>query len=161
MQLGPKAKEFLTNRSSFILTIRSTKRGVGARVKKGLQQPILAQMISVRKKRTRLEAAEDPVEPFSPDDTEANLDDIEVEPEPREPSPPPLVQARRLRASPSIQVVNRPIEDGLDSNQECFKALCALRTQVRALCIRCFLRAQTISNLVRSGAPLRPTGHPC
>ena len=108
----------------------------------------------------RLEAADDPVEPFSPDDTEANIDDIEVEPEPREPSPAPLVQVRRLRASPSIQVAEHPIESAVDANQECFMALCALRTQVWALFIHCFPRAQVMSILVRCGAKLRPAGHP-
>lgn len=78
-----------------------------------------------------MEAVEDPVEPFSPIDGVANFDDIEVEPEFLEaPSLPPLVQARRLRASPSIQVVEHSTEATLDSNQECFKALCALRAQV-------------------------------
>jgi hypothetical protein len=161
LQLGPKAKEFLTNRPSFVLTIRSAKKGVGARSKKVLQPSVLSPTISVRKKRTRLEPADDPVEPFPPDDAEANLDDIEFEPEPREPSPPPRTQARRLRASPSIQVVENPPENALDSNQECFKALCALRTQVRAFCIRCSRRAQIMFILVRSGASLRSTGHPC
>lgn len=130
------------------------------RSKRALQPPILAPTVSIRNKRTRLEAADDPVERFSPDDTEANFDDIEVEPEPREPSPAPLVQARKLRASPSIQVVEHPIEGAVDPNQECFVALCVLRTQVWALFIHCFLRAQIISILVRSGAKLRPAGHP-
>ena len=130
------------------------------RSKRALQPPILAPTISIGNKRTRLEAADDPVEPFSPDDTEANIDDIEVEPEPREPSPAPLVQARRLRASPSIQVAEHPIESAVDANQECFMALHALRTQVWALFIHGFPRAQIMSILVRCGAKLRPAGHP-
>ncbi|KAI0003292.1 hypothetical protein BJV74DRAFT_522612 [Russula compacta] len=48
------------------------------------------------------------------------------------PSLPPLVQARKLRASPSIQVVEHSTEATLDFNQECFKALCALRAQYAA-----------------------------
>ena len=119
--------------------------------------------MSIRKKRAPLEAVHDPVEPCSPNESETNLDDIEVEPEPQEPPPLPFVQAqmlRLLRASPSIQVVEDPIEDSLDSNQACFTALCALRTQVWALRICCFLRPQIISILVLSGAWMRPTGYP-
>jgi hypothetical protein len=75
---------------------------------------------------------DDPVERFSPDTNEANFDDIEVEPEPQEPHTGtlPIVQALRLRATPSIQVVDRPTEDTSDPHQECFKELCALRDKV-------------------------------
>jgi hypothetical protein len=162
MQLGPKAKDFLTNRSSFILKIRSAKKGVGAvRSKKDLQLPSLAPTISTRKKRTRLEAGDDLVESFTPTDTEANFDDIEAGPEPHEPPTPPLVQARKLRASPSVQFVEHRTEDALDPNQECFRALCVLRNQVRTLCIQCSLHAQIVSILVCSGVRLQRAGHPC
>lgn len=75
---------------------------------------------------------DDHVEPFSPDTNEANFDDIEVEPEPQEPHTVslPLVQASRLRATPSIQVVEHPIEGASDPHQECFKELRALRAKV-------------------------------
>lgn len=72
---------------------------------------------------------DDPVEPFSPDTNEANFDDIEIEPEPREPHTG-LPQASRLRAAPSIQVVEHPTEDASDPYQECYKELCALREKV-------------------------------
>jgi hypothetical protein len=79
-----------------------------------------------------LDAVDDPVEPFSPYTNEANFDDIEVEPEPQEPHTAslPLVQASRLRATPSIQVVEHPTEDASDPNLECFKELHALRAKV-------------------------------
>ena len=75
---------------------------------------------------------DDPVEPISPDTNDSNFDDIEVEPEPQEPHTGtlPLVQALRLRATPSIQVVEHPTEDTLDPHQKCFKELCALRNKV-------------------------------
>jgi hypothetical protein len=75
---------------------------------------------------------DDPVEPFSPDTNEANFDELEVEPEPQEPHTGtlPLVQASRLRAAPSIQVVEHPTEDATDPHQECFKELSALRDKV-------------------------------
>jgi hypothetical protein len=75
---------------------------------------------------------DDPVEPFSPDTNEANFDELEVEPEPQEPHTGtlPLVQASRLRAAPSIQVVEHPTEDATDPHEECFKELCALRDKV-------------------------------
>jgi hypothetical protein len=79
-----------------------------------------------------LDAVVDPLELFSPDTNEANFDDIEVEPEPQEPhnGTLPLVQAPRLRAIPSIQVVEHPTEDASDPHEECFKELRALRDKV-------------------------------
>jgi hypothetical protein len=100
------------------------------------------------------------MEPFSPDNTEANFDDIEVEPELRDSSPRPLVQAQRLEPAPSIEVVGYPTEDASDPNQECFKALRTLRTEVWVFYIRCLLRAQNMSIVGRSGAPLQIAGHP-
>jgi bloom syndrome protein len=125
LQLGPKAKEFL-NKPSFVFKIRA------ARSKKGQQPPALPPTVSTRKKRTRLDAVDDPVEPFSPDTNEANFDDIEVEPGPQEPhtGTVPLVQAPRLRAAPSIQVIEHPTEDAPDPHRECFKELCSLRDKV-------------------------------
>jgi len=121
------------------LKIRSAKKGVGAvRPRKGLQQLVPAPTVSIRKKRTRLDTVDDPVEPFSPDNTEANLDEIEVEPVPQEPS----------------------TEDPPDPAKECFEALCALRIKVWDIYIRCFLRAQIMSTIVRSGKQLQPTGYP-
>jgi len=115
------------------LKVRSTKKGVGAPKFKRVANLASTSTISVRRKRPRVEAADDPVEPFSPRDTEPVFDDIEPEPEILEPSTPPLVQARRLRVSPSIQVLEEPRERALDANQECYQALCALRTQVHGL----------------------------
>jgi len=130
LQLGPKAKEFLNNPSS-ILKIRSARRGIGAaRSKKGLQPPALPSTVSTRKKRTRLDAVDDPVEPFSPDTNEANFDDIEPEPQEPRTGSQPLVQAPRLRATPSIQDVEHPTEGASDPHKECFKELCALRDKV-------------------------------
>ena len=131
-QLGPKAKEFL-NKPSFVLKIRSARRGIAAaRYKKALQPPALSSTVSTRKKRTRVDAVDDPVEPFSPDTIEANFDDIEVEPVPQEPHTGtlPLVRASRLRAAPSIQFVEHPAEGASDPNQECFNELLALRDKV-------------------------------
>ena len=125
---------------------RSGKRVVGAqRSKKALQYPIHAPMVSNRKKRTRTQTPDDTVESFSPIDDDPNFDDIEPELEsvsmsvlepvperqPEESTLPPLLQARELRVEPSIQVIERPTGDTLDSNQECFRELCALRDQVR------------------------------
>ncbi|KAI9508471.1 hypothetical protein F5148DRAFT_1195917 [Russula earlei] len=135
VHLGPKAEEFLTNRQSFILKIRSAKKGTGpARSTKKGPLAYLPPTVSIRKDRPRLlPAADEAIESFSPtDDSDAHFDDdIEVEPEPREPSPPPLSQARqRLRASPSIQVVELPVQGRqADFNRECFKALSALRDE--------------------------------
>lgn len=132
MQLGPKAKEFL-NKPSVVLKIRAATRGNGAaRSKKGPQRPALASTVTTRKKRTQLDGVDDPVETFSPDNDEANFDDIEVESEPREPSTgiPPLVQASGHRAAPSIQVIEHQTEDTLEPYQECFKELCDLRDKV-------------------------------
>lgn len=131
--LGPKAQEFL-NKPSCVLKIRSARRGIGAtRSKKGLQPPVLPPNVSTRRKPTRLDAVNDPAELFSPGTNEANFDfdDIEVEPEPQEPHTGtlPLVQASRLGATPSIQVVEHPTEDASDPQVECFKELCALRDE--------------------------------
>jgi len=49
--------------------------------------------------------------------------------QPEEPTVPPLLQARSLRVEPSIQVIECPTEGTLDSNQECYGALCTLRDQ--------------------------------
>jgi hypothetical protein len=152
LQLGPKAKEFLKNKQSFVLKIRFAKRGIGAaRSKKGLQPLALASTISTRKKRARLQAVDDPVEPFSPDINDTNFDDIDVELEPQEPHTDTLllVQAPRLRSAPSIQVVEDPTEDASDLNEECYKELYALRDKVLALFIRWFLRAHIMSIVVR------------
>lgn len=72
------------------------------------------------------------MELFAPDTNEANFDDIEVETEPQEPhtGTPPLVQASRLRAAPSIQVIEYPTEDPTDPYQECFEELSTLRAKV-------------------------------
>jgi hypothetical protein len=132
LQLGLKAKEFL-NKPSSVLQIRSARRGIGAaRSKKGLQPPALASTVSTRKRRTRLDIVDDPMELFSPDTNEANFDDIEIEPEPQEPHTGtlPLLQALGLRATPSIQVVEHPTEDAPDPRQECFEELGALRDKV-------------------------------
>ncbi|KAI0290458.1 P-loop containing nucleoside triphosphate hydrolase protein [Russula brevipes] len=127
--LGPKAKEFLMNKPSFILKIRSSERGIGSgRPQRGLQRPISAPLKVMRRTRPRPDVVDDPVEPFPPSDGETNFDDIEAEP--AGPAIPPLVQARRLRASPSIQVVEHA--DTLDLNQECLEALRALCVQLAA-----------------------------
>ena len=87
--------------------------------------------VTVRRKRPRVEPADDPFEPSPPRDFEPVFDDIEPEPEILRPSTPPLVQARRRRASPSPQVVEDTRgEQALDANQECYKALCTLRAKV-------------------------------
>ena len=133
LQLGPKATEFL-NKPSFILKIRSTKRGIGAaRSKKVFQPPVLASTVSTRKARTRLDP--DPVESFSPDTNGATFDDIEVEPEPHEPHTGtlPLVRAREVRAAPSIEFVERPIEDASSPQEKCMRELCDLRDKVGVL----------------------------
>ncbi|KAH8980804.1 hypothetical protein EDB92DRAFT_224457 [Lactarius akahatsu] len=128
--LGSKADAFLSERQSFLLKVRSTKKGVGAPKFKKVAALASTSTISVRRRRPRVEAADDPVEPFSPRDTEPVFDDIEPEAGILEPSTPPLLQARRLRASPSIQVFEEPPREwGLDENQECYQALCALRAQ--------------------------------
>ena len=134
------------NRPSFVLPIRSGKRAVGAqRSKKALEYPIHAPMISIRRKRTRTQTPDDTVESFSPIDDDPDFDDIEPEPErvsvpvlepiperqPEESTLPPLLQARKLREEPSIQVIERPTGDTLDPNEECFRELCALRDEVR------------------------------
>ncbi|KAH9053886.1 hypothetical protein EDB87DRAFT_1704563 [Lactarius vividus] len=130
VQLGPKADAFLSERQSFLLKVRSTKKGAGAPKFKKVAAFTSTSTISVRRKRLRVEAVDDPVEPFSPRDSEPVFDDIEPEAGILEPSTPPLLQARRLRASPSIQVFEEPPKErGLDENQECYQALCALRTQ--------------------------------
>lgn len=111
------------------------------RSRKGVQPQvrILAPTISIRKKRTRTKTPDDALESFTPNDSDDNFDfdDIEPEPEPwlrldpQELSVPPLVQARMLRASPSIQVVERPVEDtSVAAYKECFDELEALCTQV-------------------------------
>jgi len=88
---------------------------------------------------------DEPIEPFSPNDSEAYFDDRDVEPEPQEPPPPPVVQPQRLRATPSIQVVEYRTEQAFDSNQECYKELTALRAQVCLFfTIVAFLRVQSI-----------------
>ena len=108
----------------FLLKIRSTKKASGAPKSKRVAN--LAPTISIRKKRPRAETADDPVELFSPRDTEPLFDDIEPEPEIPGPSTPPLVQARRRRmVSPSIEVLEEQ-----DPNVACYKALCKLRDQV-------------------------------
>jgi hypothetical protein len=99
-----------------------------------------------------MEVAEDPVEPFSPNNEDTLFDDIEASQEPREPSIPLPVQARSLRASPSIRIVS---EVFLDANQECHRALCTLRAQVCELLDICFLLCtQVVSASVRGGARL-------
>lgn len=128
--LGPEADAFLSERLPFLLKVRSTKKGAGA--PKSKRVAAHAPTISVRKKRPRVETADDPVEPFSPRDTEPLFDDIEPEPEFQEPSTPPLLRARRLRASPSIQVFEEAGGQALDTNQECHQALCTLRAQFAA-----------------------------
>lgn len=131
-QLGPKAKEFL-NKPSFVLKIRSARRGISAaKYKKRLQSPALSSTVSTRKKRTRLDAVDDAVEPFSPDTNEVNFDDIEIDPVPQEPHTGslPLVQASRLRAAPSIQFVEHPTEDASGPHLECLDELRALRNKV-------------------------------
>jgi hypothetical protein len=72
------------------------------------------------------------MELFAPDSNEANFDDIEVEPEPQELhiGIPPLVQAARLRAAPSIQDIEHPTENTSDPHKECFEELLALRAKV-------------------------------
>jgi hypothetical protein len=90
--------------------------------------------VSIRKKRRRAETPDDTIEePFSPGGFDPEFDDIEPEPEPepQELSVPPLVQARRLRASPNIQVLEPPVEKASDPNNECYQALLALCAQVR------------------------------
>lgn len=134
------------NRPPFILRIRSGKRTVGGpRSKKALQYPIHSPNVSNRKKRTRTQTPDDTVGSFSPIDDDPNFDDIELEPEPdtlpvlepvpehqpEEPTLPPHLQARRPRAEPSIQVIEPPMEDTLDSNEACFRALRTLCQQVR------------------------------
>jgi hypothetical protein len=76
---------------------------------------------------------DDALEPFSPGGIDPNFDDIEPEPEPAltESSIPPLLQARGLRASPSIQVIESHVTGASDPNKQCYDALCALRKQVR------------------------------
>ena len=111
LQLGPKAKEFL-KKPSFILKIRTARRGIGAaRSKKGLQPPALASTVSTRKKRMLLDAVNDSVEPFSPDTYEADFDDIEPEPQELPTDALPLVQTS-------------------DPHEECYRELCALRAKV-------------------------------
>jgi superfamily II DNA helicase RecQ len=125
VQLGPKADAFLSERPPFLLKMRSTKKGVGASKPKAP-----ASTISVRRKRPRAKTEDDPFESFSPRGSEPLFDDIESEPE--IPSTPPLLQARRRRASPFIQVLEEPKgEQDLDANQACYQALCALRAHVR------------------------------
>ena len=89
---------------------------------------------------------DDTIVPFSPGDIDSEFDDIEPEPEPEPQEPPvPLVQARRLRASPNIQGLKRPVEKASDSNEECYHALIALRAQVRSGYLShppCFLHAR-------------------
>lgn len=118
------------------MKIRSTRKGA-ARSKRGPQLPILPSTISIRKRQPRVEVADDPVEPFSPNNEETFSDDIDLSQEPREPTVPslvpPLVQARSLRVSPSIQVIERLGEATLDPHQECHRALCTLRAQVCGL----------------------------
>ena len=145
MQLGPKAAEFLANSPSFILKIRSGsgKKAAGApRSRKGVrpQVRILAPTISIRKKRTRTKTPDDALESFTPNDSDDNFDFDDIEPEqeqgpwlgpdPQELSVPPLVQARMLRASPSIQVVEHPVED---TSVSVYKECC---DELEALCIQ-------------------------
>ncbi|KAI0303432.1 hypothetical protein B0F90DRAFT_1710972 [Multifurca ochricompacta] len=112
--LGPAADDFLAKMPSFVLKIRCPKNGPGApRSKKGPQPP---------EEAPAFKPADDPVDPFPANDYEPFFDDIEVEPEPREPSPPLLLQAQRLRASPGIEDLN-------NTHQQCYKALCTLRAQ--------------------------------
>jgi len=138
VQLGPKADEILSEKLPFVLKIRSTKKGAGSNLKsKRVATPVST--ISIRRKRTRVEAADDPVEPFSPHESELVFDDIEPELEIREPTPP-LVQARKLRATPSVPVAEGAKKQGLDANldanQECYQNLCAVRENVCCLCLQ-------------------------
>jgi hypothetical protein len=109
--------------------------GVAPRSKKVAEYQNPASTVSIRKKRRpgRAETPHDAIEPFPPGGIDPNFDDIEPEPElePQEPSIPPLVQARMLRASPNIQDVERPVEVALDPHQQCYKALLELRARVR------------------------------
>jgi hypothetical protein len=95
------------------------------------QYQIPTATVSVKKRR-RAETPDDTIEPFSPD-FDPDFDDIdpEPEPEPQEPSVPPLVQARRLRASPTLQVLEHRVEKASDPNKECYQALLELCARVR------------------------------
>lgn len=130
-QLGPKAKEFLKS-PSFILKIRTARRGINAtRYRKALQPPTLPSTVLTKKMRPRLDAVDDPVEPFSPDTNESNFDDLEVDPVPQEPHTGTLpVQVSRLVAAPSIQFVEHPTEDTSGFHRKCLNELRALRNKV-------------------------------
>ena len=121
----------------------SGKKAAGApRSRKGVQPQvrILAPAIPIRKKRTQTKTPDDAIESFTPNDSDDNFDFDDIEPEqeqepwlgldPQELSVPPLVQARMLRASPSIQVVEHPVEDTSVAYKECFDELETLCTQV-------------------------------
>jgi hypothetical protein len=113
-------------------------------------------MVSIRKKRRRAETPDDAIEPFSPGGFDPDFDDIDpdLEPEPQAPSVPPLVQAR-LRASPSIQTLEHPVEKASDPNKECYQALLELCARVRWHISFTPAPSAHVSTSVRKGPRLR------